>query len=101
MACADESVSSIARLLQVSRSTLYKYVPEAKGGALAVTADQVRPGPIRSRTMMSSATPSATPSATTRTPTPGPGGQRGCQRGRRAPGGPAARSPRCALTRTG
>lgn len=42
LARPEESVSSIARLLGVSRSTLYKYVPEAKGGALAVTADQAR-----------------------------------------------------------
>lgn len=41
----EESVSSIARLLGVSRSTLYKYVPEAKGGALAVAADQARSAP--------------------------------------------------------
>lgn len=32
----DESVSSIARLLHVSRSTLYKHVPEAKGRPRAV-----------------------------------------------------------------
>jgi DNA invertase Pin-like site-specific DNA recombinase len=32
----DESVSSIARLLGVSRSTLYKHVPEAKGRPRAV-----------------------------------------------------------------
>ncbi|WP_230420823.1 helix-turn-helix domain-containing protein [Actinomadura soli] len=32
----EESVSSIARLLGVSRSTLYKHVPEAKGRPRAV-----------------------------------------------------------------
>ncbi|MFE3054817.1 recombinase family protein [Nocardia sp. NPDC059239] len=31
----DESVSSIARLLGVSRSTLYKYVPEITAGGTA------------------------------------------------------------------
>ncbi|WP_281181967.1 hypothetical protein [Actinomadura macra] len=32
----DESVSSIARLLGVSRSTLYKHAPEATGRPRAV-----------------------------------------------------------------
>jgi transposase-like protein len=29
---ADATVASIARLLNVSRSTLYKYIPELKSG---------------------------------------------------------------------
>ncbi len=45
----DNSVASIARLLGVSRSTLYKYVPELAGGrrpAMAVVdAAQARPAP--------------------------------------------------------
>ncbi|WP_245673315.1 helix-turn-helix domain-containing protein [Nocardia lijiangensis] len=39
----DESVSSIARLLGVSRSTIYKYVPEAAGGRLTAGADRPLP----------------------------------------------------------
>lgn len=36
----DNTVASIARLLGVSRSTLYKYVPELGGGSAAVPLDQ-------------------------------------------------------------
>jgi transposase-like protein len=32
LAQPDATIASIARLLGVSRSTLYKYVPELKGG---------------------------------------------------------------------
>ncbi|WP_433463540.1 helix-turn-helix domain-containing protein [Spirillospora sp. CA-128828] len=59
----DESVSSIARLLGVSRSTLYKYVPEAKGGALTIDAAQAQRVPARWRSA-----PSRSP-ATSRTTT--------------------------------
>jgi transposase-like protein len=49
LARPDNSVASIARLLGVSRSTLYKYVPELAGGrrpAVAVVdAAQARPAP--------------------------------------------------------
>jgi DNA invertase Pin-like site-specific DNA recombinase len=49
LARPDNSVASIARLLGVSRSTLYKYVPELTGGrrpAVAVVdAAQTRPAP--------------------------------------------------------
>ncbi|SEG95018.1 Site-specific DNA recombinase [Thermomonospora echinospora] len=38
LARPEESISSIARLLGVSRSTLYKYVPEAKGRPRAIEA---------------------------------------------------------------
>jgi transposase-like protein len=39
----DETVSSIARLLGVSRSTIYKYVPELTGGSpLAIQARATR-----------------------------------------------------------
>ncbi|WP_084497181.1 recombinase family protein [Nocardia amamiensis] len=41
----EESVSSIARLLGVSRSTLYKYVPELGKGHAQLTAEQDRPMP--------------------------------------------------------
>lgn len=41
----DESVSSIARLLGVSRSTLYKYVPEIGKGHGRLPAGQDRPMP--------------------------------------------------------
>ncbi|WP_159850940.1 helix-turn-helix domain-containing protein [Nocardia sp. CY41] len=41
----EESVSSIARLLGVSRSTLYKYVPELGKGHGQLTAGQDRPMP--------------------------------------------------------
>ncbi|MEU8347684.1 recombinase family protein [Spirillospora sp. NPDC048832] len=40
----EESVSSIARLLGVSRSTLYKHVPEAKGRPRAVQAPATTSG---------------------------------------------------------
>lgn len=36
----DATVSSIARLLGVSRSTLYKYVPELSGGQASLTSGQ-------------------------------------------------------------
>ncbi len=40
----DETVSSIARLLGVSRSTIYKYVPELVGGGRpAIEAPAARP----------------------------------------------------------
>lgn len=39
----EESISSIARLLGVSRSTVYKYVPEAKGRPRAVQAPTAEP----------------------------------------------------------
>jgi len=40
LARPDESVASIARLLGVSRSTIYKHVPELAGGRQAIGAGQ-------------------------------------------------------------
>src|SRR5919198_229254 len=47
LARPDNSVASIARLLGVSRSTLYKYVPELAGGRRPLVAggDAAQPGP--------------------------------------------------------
>ncbi|MGX8910235.1 helix-turn-helix domain-containing protein [Streptomyces netropsis] len=33
----ENTVTSIAKLLGVSRNTIYKYVPELKGGRIALT----------------------------------------------------------------
>lgn len=41
----EETVSSVARLLGVSRSTIYKYVPELTAGAGALSAGEDRPLP--------------------------------------------------------
>ncbi len=41
----DESVSSIARLLDVSRSTVYKYMPGLGKGRSQLTAGEDRPLP--------------------------------------------------------
>jgi len=38
LTCPENSVASIARLLGVSRSTLYKHVPELSGGRTAIQA---------------------------------------------------------------
>jgi DNA invertase Pin-like site-specific DNA recombinase len=46
LARPDNSVASIARLLGVSRSTLYKYVPELASGRPAVAVvDAAQPAP--------------------------------------------------------
>nr|WP_280525021.1 helix-turn-helix domain-containing protein [Streptomyces inhibens] len=37
LARPENTVASIAKLLGVSRNTIYKYVPELKGGRLALT----------------------------------------------------------------
>jgi hypothetical protein len=36
LACPENTVTSIAKLLGVSRNTIYNYVPELKGGRLAL-----------------------------------------------------------------
>lgn len=41
----DNSVASIARLLGVSRSTIYKHVPELRRGRLGLNANQSCDGP--------------------------------------------------------
>ncbi len=48
LAQPDASIASIARLLGVSRSTLYKYVPELKEGsdARAIEADGDEPAAV-------------------------------------------------------
>jgi DNA invertase Pin-like site-specific DNA recombinase len=45
LAQPDNTVSSIARLLGVSRSTIYKYVPELAGGSSALGASASNPLP--------------------------------------------------------
>ncbi|MDQ1022581.1 transposase-like protein [Streptomyces umbrinus] len=50
-ACPEDTVTSIAKLLGVSRNTIYNYVPELKGGRLAlteVTTTPELPRPARS-----------------------------------------------------
>lgn len=39
----ENTVASIAKLLGVSRNTIYKYVPELKGGRLALAEATVAP----------------------------------------------------------
>ncbi|WP_265106985.1 helix-turn-helix domain-containing protein [Streptomyces sp. ET3-23] len=40
----ENTVTSIAKLLGVSRNTIYKYVPELKGGRIALAAATAAPG---------------------------------------------------------
>ncbi|WP_308252380.1 helix-turn-helix domain-containing protein [Pseudonocardia sp. KRD291] len=49
LARLDESMGSIARLLGISRTTLYKHVPELRhDGGRAVLVDAVRSGALAS-----------------------------------------------------
>jgi predicted transcriptional regulator len=51
LARPENTVTSIAKLLGVSRNTIYNYVPELKGGRLALaetTSTQELPQPTKS-----------------------------------------------------
>ncbi|WP_390872522.1 helix-turn-helix domain-containing protein [Streptomyces malaysiensis] len=43
---SDNTVTSIAKLLSISRTTLYKYVPELKAGGASLMVGQAKPAAL-------------------------------------------------------